>query len=110
MAKWRPADWNRGQYRDADQSSMYLLDLNSTSAPEVRLCFTDISLLADTPARRQIVGNNATYPVNPFALVHSQVRGGYQDFNDCSNSGTVLAWTNNLFERCTILWTQSDSA
>ena len=80
---------------------------NSTTLPSVTLRFTDVSIMADTPGRR-ILYDPASYGANPLTIVHSQLRGVYESFGDQTASGTVIAFTNNLMERCTFTWTQSD--
>jgi len=87
---------------------MPVWDLASTSA-QINLQFTDVSLMADTTDRRTLLGGQASYSINPFAIAHSQLRGVYVSFGDSSAAGTVVAWTNNLLERPNLTWTQQDA-
>lgn len=91
-------------------SSMHLLELNAGSTVQAILRFTDVSLLADSSSRRRILSSTvgSTENINPFALAHSQLRGVYCVMVDSGTAGRVVAWTNNVFERCTFSWTQSD--
>jgi hypothetical protein len=89
-------------------TSLSLMDYNASSpVPEVRLSFTDASLLAGGESQRVLVdGLNATYnPINPLAIAHSQLRGVAQTIRLFS-AGAVVALINNVHERCTWRWDQ----
>jgi F5/8 type C domain-containing protein len=91
-----------------NSSTMGILELNGSSGMQVNLRFTDVSLLADTSARRTLA-TAPSDPTNPFGIVDSRLRGIYQSYGDSgSYSGRVVAWTNNLMDRCTLSWSQSD--
>ena len=88
--------------------NMYLFELSTATAPQLTLRFTDVSVMADTGGHRAILGNQTSYPVNPCAIVHSQLRGINVSFNDSTYSGAVYALTNNLMERSSFSWKQGD--
>ncbi|MBI2927416.1 MAG: hypothetical protein HYY24_17100 [Verrucomicrobia bacterium] len=88
-------------------STMSLVEL-LTSTPQVSFRFTDFSVMADSSNRRLVLANQGSYAVNPISFTHSQIRGVYQSFDDSAVSGTVMSWTNNVLDRCTITWKQSD--
>jgi len=91
-------------------STMSLIEPATASPlPEVRLRFTDVSLLADTANRRQVMPVGAAI-VSVFELSHSQVRGG--SFGVCSMAGTgmVVGWTNTVFERCGVTFSQGTTS
>src|SRR3989441_9704056 len=78
------------------------------SLPSVTLGFTDVSVMADTAGHRTLYDGGGS-GANPLALAHSQLRGINASFPDQANTtGTVILWTNNLMERCTFSFSQSD--
>ena len=64
--------------------------------------------MADTAGHRTLYDGGGS-GANPLALAHSQLRGINASFPDQANTtGTVILWTNNLMERCTFSFSQSD--
>ena len=88
-------------------SSTMTLIYNSTTLPSVTLRFTDVSIMADTASRRNLY-DSASYGANPLAITYSQLRGVSESFGDQTPTGTIVVFTNNLMERCTFRWSQSD--
>src|SRR2546427_4900200 len=88
---------------------MGLLDLTGGSLPlQIHLFRSEVSVMADTSARRTLAkAASGDDLVSPFVIVDSRLRGIYQSFSDCFNPGRVIAWTNNVLDRCTLNWSQS---
>jgi hypothetical protein len=90
-------------------SPMVFWDLATTTG-QVRLRFSDVSLMADAYSRRSLVGNQGSQAINPLSISHSQLRGVYLAFSDSqSSSSTIIAMTNNIVERSTLSWSKTDS-
>ena len=62
---------------------------NGTQSPELRLRFTDVSLLADSIFRRYLLPSNAM--VNPWELSNSQLRGIYAYLYSTTEGATLTA-------------------
>ena len=86
-------------------TSPFLAPVTANPLPEVRLRFTDVSFLADTASRRQLLGLEGPM-VGVFELSHCQIRGAYVHVFNTTAYGMGLAWTNNLLQRCTIYLSQ----
>ena len=90
----------------ATAGTMSLIDIVENIAPQTRLTFTDVSLMADSLNRRTLLVAGSA----PFIISHSQLRGIFSGFNDCPVANNVITWTNNLFERPSLSWGQQDSS
>ena len=90
-------------------TTMGLLELNGGSLPlQIHLRHTDVSVMANTSARRTLVkAASGDDLVSPFVIVDSRLRGISQSFSDCFNPGRVIAWTNNVLDRCSLNWSHS---
>jgi len=87
-------------------STMSLIDIVENIAPQTRLTFTDVSVMADSLNRRTLLSASSA----PFIVSHSQLRGIFSGFNDSPVANNVITWTNNLFERPNLSWGQQDSS
>src|SRR5260221_4086299 len=92
-----PVVWPTG----GSGSTMSLLNVNSviTPPPEIRLRFTDISLLADTTTKAYIFQSPAVNIITTLTIADCQLHGGYLNLapNPNSVSGRKsLALTNKL--------------
>jgi F5/8 type C domain-containing protein len=85
-------------------SSMYFFQLSASTLPELRLRFTDISLMANTTTRRAVVDSSA---FTTLAWADCQLRGIYQSLNHQSSSQAIVAMTNNLTQRANLGFNQS---
>lgn len=86
-------------------ATMSLLDLNTSTPPEVRLRFTDVALLADTTSKRYMLQNSGSR-VNPLAVGDSQLRGACVDIYSTSGTGMTVALNNNLAQDCSLSFYQ----
>ncbi len=89
-------------------SSLLNVVANEAVQPEIRMRFTDISLLADTDAKRVFLDTASFNTVSVLALTDSQLRGVsliLAPFGDASRSMT-LALTNSFIERAKVALTQ----
>lgn len=76
--------------------------ISTTTLPEVRLRFTDISLLADAPAKRYVIADLAAYVIGALELKNSTLRGGYFDVRPTIAATTLtqtIGLTNSLIQR-----------
>jgi len=83
-------------------STMSLLNVTASTAPlpEVRMRFTDISLLADTTGKRHIFENATANIISSLYLRDCQIRNGYLLLQGPYNSsGMLLELVNNLVQR-----------
>jgi hypothetical protein len=84
-------------------STMSLFNLTNTGAtlPEVRMRFTDISLLADVSSEQYIIESANAYPIGVLAFTDCHLRGGYINLaNHGTNAQTAtIAFTNNFLQR-----------
>jgi len=87
-----------------------LLDMTSSPAalPEVRLRFTDLSVLANSGPKRSVIYVNAYYLPSTLEFTDCRLRGGWIYLLPYYYDGRsrTAAVTNNLVERTTIDWTQ----
>ena len=110
ISQGTPANLNRLARYEAVQERSYLwgaapVEVFNNSAnspyPEARLTFTDVSMMGNSPSRRNLVSGNTA--LRPLAISHSQLRGLYLHLDDSTVSTyQSLNWTNNVFERCTL--------
>jgi hypothetical protein len=85
-----------------------LFDVNTSSGPELRLRFTDVSLLADSLSRRYLVLNSGKV-MNPLAVSDSCLRGVYLDLYALA-PGLTVTLTNNVWDRPRLSFYQADGA
>jgi hypothetical protein len=110
ISEGTPVNLNRLARYEAVQEQSYLWgaaplvvfgNSASSSYPEVRLTFTDVSVMGNSVSRRNLLSGSSAF--SPLAISHSQVRGLYQHLDDSTVSTyQSLNWTNNVFERCTL--------
>jgi len=85
-------------------ASMGLLEIPTMPSvqPEIRLRFTDLSMLAGTTSRRQLYNNSAGTSPGVLSLQHCQWRGLYLDGRCYTVYGMTVSLTNNLIQRGTL--------
>jgi len=95
-------------------SYMSLFNLTNTGAtlPEIRMRFTDVSLLADTSTEQYVIDTANVYALGVFAFTDCHLRGGYINLaNHGTNAQTVtMAFTNNFFQRVNFTFRQGYSS
>jgi hypothetical protein len=86
-----------------------LIDVSGAPSPlpEVRLRFTDVSLLADSSTRRYLLANNGAV-VSTLALTDCQLRGVYLNLFANYAGPMTVALTNNLIQRGNLTWYQEN--
>src|SRR5207244_11420784 len=75
--------------------------------PEVRLRFTDVSLLTDSSAKPHLVQLSGSR-VGTLSLTDSQLRGVYANVYSTTGTGMTVGLTNNLVERCELSFYQTN--
>ncbi|MBI3418002.1 MAG: hypothetical protein HY043_22155 [Verrucomicrobia bacterium] len=91
-------------------SSMSLLGITSgTPFPEVRLRFTDVSIMADSTTsqiKKYLLQNN-NLNAGAFTMTDCQLRGVYLDVASTAGAGMTVAFTNNLVLRSKFNFSQA---
>jgi len=85
-------------------SSFVMLPI-SGSMPEIRIRFTEVSLLADTASKRRLVNLAGGNPPLRLALTDCQLRSMFLDARGPLSS-VAIALTNNLIQRGSLAFTQ----
>jgi hypothetical protein len=78
------------------------LAVSTTTLPEVRLRFTDVSLLADAHAERHVIADLSAYVIGALEFKDSTLRGGFFDVRPTCASPSLtqtIGLTNTLFLR-----------
>ncbi len=89
-------------------STMSLMTAVGTNPlPEVRLRFTDVSLLTDSSAKRHLVQLSGSRLAN-LSLTDSQLRGVYANVYSTTGTGMTVGLTNNLVERSELSFYQTN--
>lgn len=92
-------------------SSMSLFNLTNSGAtlPEIRMRFTDVSLLADTSTEQYVIDTANVYTIGVLAFTDCHLRGGYINLaNHGTNAQTAtMAFTNNFFQRVNFTFRQN---
>ncbi len=84
-----------------------VLSLNASSPPEVRLRFTDVSVLAHVAAKRHLIAGLGGSILSTLALSDSQIRGVNISVWAYA-PGMAISWRNNLMQRCLLYCYQVD--
>ena len=91
----------------ATASSLIDVSGSPSPLPEVRLRFTDVSLLADSSTRRYLLANNGGV-LSTLALTDCQLRGVYLNLFANYAGPMTVALTNNLIQRGNLTWYQEN--
>src|SRR5262249_35241580 len=75
--------------------------------PEVRLKFTDVSLLADSNTKRHLVQLGGSRLSN-LGVTDTQLRGVYADVYSTNGTGMTVGLTNNVVERSELSFYQEN--
>src|SRR5207245_5248904 len=81
--------------------------VGTSPLPDVRLRFTDFSLLADSNAKRHLVQLSGSR-VGTLSVTDSQLRGVYADVYSTTGTGMTIGLTNNLVERSELSFYQEN--
>jgi hypothetical protein len=90
-----------------------LLDLPPSQPPspaEIRVRFSDLSMLGNSPIRRYLYNNLQGGSPGVFSSENCQWRGLNLDGRCYSSSGMTFSLTNNLIHRCTLSFDQAPAA
>lgn len=93
-------------------SGAYMSLLNLTNAasppPEIRMRFTEVSLLADTTTRRYLFDNGGPRIISALAFSDCHLRAAYINLESYANnpSTMTLAFTNNFLQRVNFTFRQ----
>jgi len=94
----------------ATGSTMSLMTAVGTNPlPEVKLRFTDVSLLTDLNAKRHLVQLGGSR-VGTLSVTDSQLRGVYANVYSTTGTGMTIGLTNNLVERSELSFYQTNTS
>jgi hypothetical protein len=88
----------------ATTGNLYLFQINSSSTPEVRLRFTDLSMMAGATSTRYLISGSG---FSTLEGKDSQLRGTYLLLNHTSATQAIVTLTNNLVQRANWTFNQS---
>lgn len=87
----------------AMNSSFSLINVAAASASsEVRLRWTDLTMMANTSAKRRFF-ENGSFAINALRVQDCQLHNVSCSIQQSDATAMAIAWTNNLFERCSLL-------